>query len=74
MYWSYPSQLTYRYKAKLPWDWQVAPVRVYRVQYKDNLTDPVWLDLPGSIVVVGNQAQTTTSATTSARYYRVIAN
>jgi multiple sugar transport system substrate-binding protein len=26
MSWSYPSQLVYRYNAKLPWDWQVAPV------------------------------------------------
>jgi multiple sugar transport system substrate-binding protein len=23
--WSYPSQLTYRFRDKLPWDWQVAP-------------------------------------------------
>ena len=26
MAWSYPSQLTYRFNAKLTWDWQVAPV------------------------------------------------
>lgn len=25
MYWSYPSQLIYRYNAKLAWDWDVAP-------------------------------------------------
>ncbi|HEV8638481.1 MAG TPA: hypothetical protein VG370_30060 [Chloroflexota bacterium] len=25
MYWSYPSQLTYRYNAKLAWDWTLAP-------------------------------------------------
>jgi multiple sugar transport system substrate-binding protein len=25
MKWSYPSQLTYRYNAKLPWDWTLAP-------------------------------------------------
>ena len=25
MKWSYPSQLTYRYNSKLPWDWTLAP-------------------------------------------------
>ena len=53
--------------------WPAAPGRVYRVQYKDNLTDPVWLEAGGSVLVIGNQAQFTTSATQPQRFYRVIA-
>jgi Tol biopolymer transport system component len=51
--------------------WPAATGRNYRVQYKDNLTDPVWLDLPGTISVNGSVAQLTAPATQSGRYYRV---
>jgi hypothetical protein len=51
--------------------WPAAPGRSYQVQYKDNLSDPVWLDLVGTISVNGSMAQLTAPATQSGRYYRV---
>jgi Tol biopolymer transport system component len=54
--------------------WPAAAARVYQVQFKDNLADPVWLDLPGSVSVIGNQAQLTAPVTSPGRYYRVTAN
>jgi hypothetical protein len=54
--------------------WPVVTRRIYRVQYKNDLADPTWFDLPGAITVIGNQAQITTPIVPPGRYYRVTAN
>jgi hypothetical protein len=54
--------------------WSAVPGRTYRVQFKQSLNDPGWLDLPGDVV-----ARATTAAKidvlgddTGERYYRVL--
>jgi len=37
--------------------WTVNGGNSYQVWYKDNLTDPVWQPLNGSVTVVGSQGQ-----------------
>jgi Tol biopolymer transport system component len=34
--------------------WPIAPGRTYRVQFKHNLGDPVWQDLNGSMIIIGD--------------------
>jgi Tol biopolymer transport system component len=54
--------------------WAAAPDTSYRVEYKDNVSDPVWHDLGASISIVGSRASTSdTSAMGSQRFYRVVA-
>jgi DNA-binding beta-propeller fold protein YncE len=47
----------------------------YRLQYKNNLTDAVWTDLPGDVTGTGNTVLKTdaTSGTNSTRFYRILA-
>ena len=52
--------------------WQVVPSRTYGVQYKNNLSDPQWQDLPASISFVGNEAMVTVPADQPNRFYRII--
>jgi hypothetical protein len=57
-----------------PWlYWPFVPGNNYRVQFKNNLADPVWQNLPGSLTNIGVKAwlQDTTPATPE-RFYRVI--
>jgi Tol biopolymer transport system component len=53
--------------------WPAVPGKNYQVQYKHNLNDSVWLEVPGA-AVVGNQGSLTVPADQSSRYYRVTAN
>ena len=39
--------------------WIAEAGRTYSVQYKDNLTDPVWQTLSGAPTIVGSQGQMT---------------
>jgi Tol biopolymer transport system component len=51
--------------------WQTAPSRTYGVQYKNNLTDPLWLDLGADISFLGNEGMATVPADQPSRFYRV---
>jgi hypothetical protein len=55
--------------------WSAIPGVTYRVQYKDDLSDPVWIDLPGDVLATTNVAARSDlgSLTNKARFYRVIA-
>ncbi len=53
--------------------WPALPGQSYRVQYKDNLDNPTWLDVTGTVTIVGNTGFLTDLApTASQRFYRVI--
>ena len=54
--------------------WRAVPGRSYRLQYKNSLTDPVWLDLPGNVRASGVAASTTAPMQGPQRFYRVVAN
>jgi Tol biopolymer transport system component len=55
--------------------WVVAPGNSYRVQYKDNLTDPVWLDLNGTTTLVSDGEYVTDLAPNpDQRFYRIISS
>jgi hypothetical protein len=46
----------------------------YQVQYKNNLADPLWLPLPGTITTGNNTATITDSSKGAQRFYRVQSN
>jgi hypothetical protein len=53
--------------------WTAQPGFFYHVQFKDDLSDPVWHDFTGSTIVMGNVGQAYDLApTVSQRFYRVI--
>jgi WD40-like Beta Propeller Repeat len=52
--------------------WISVPGGSYQIQYKDNLTDPVWLNLPGNPTVTGNQGCFMMPPSQSSRYYRIV--
>lgn len=55
--------------------WPSRPGETYRVQFKDNLGDPSWQDVSGTVTVTGNQASLTdTAPAVGQRFYRVVAN
>ncbi len=52
--------------------WQAVPLRTYGVQFKSNLSDPSWQDLPASISFIGNEGMVIVPADQPNRFYRVI--
>ncbi|HEV2694424.1 MAG TPA: hypothetical protein VG347_16140 [Verrucomicrobiae bacterium] len=56
-------------------NWNAIAGLTYRVQFKNNLTDPAWSDLPGDILASNNVALKLDSAavTNTTRFYRIIA-
>jgi hypothetical protein len=54
-------------------NWPAAPGRSYAVQCKNELSDPEWLDMAGSIGVINNQATFSVPADQTSRFYRVVA-
>lgn len=53
--------------------WQAMPGASYQVQYTDNLIDPDWQNVTGSMVFVGNNGQIMDlSPATDQRFYRVV--
>jgi Tol biopolymer transport system component len=52
--------------------WQAVPLRTYGVQFKNNLSDPQWQDLPVSISFIGNEGMATVPADQPNRFYRVV--
>ncbi len=56
--------------------WNAIPGLTYRLQYKNDLGDPIWTDLPGGDITATNSLIFTLDygATTNAiRFYRLIA-
>ena len=55
--------------------WPAVAGKNYQVQYKNNLSDPVWQNLNGSVTVVNNTASATDLAPSpSQRFYRITSN
>jgi hypothetical protein len=53
-------------------NWPASANSDYSVQYKDNLSDPVWQPLPGVITIIGNRGYMTNSTLASPQqFYRV---
>ncbi len=55
--------------------WPALAGITYRLQYKDNLTDPLWRDIPGDVLATNTLAIKTDSVslTNSTRFYHLIA-
>jgi hypothetical protein len=55
--------------------WPLAAGATYQVQYKTNLTDPVWQILPGNVSFIGGTGYITDpSPAPDNRFYRIILN
>ena len=54
--------------------WPVVPGKTYRVQFKQNLNDPVWQDLGGQISIIADRGYLKNDAGLSAaqRFYRIV--
>ena len=53
--------------------WPFDPTQSYSVQYTDNLTDPLWLPLSGTVTFIGNQAHASDPSPFSPqRFYRIV--
>jgi hypothetical protein len=53
--------------------WPLAAGESYQVQYKTNLSDAVWLDLPGEVTFIGNTGYfSDTLPSPGQRFYRVV--
>jgi hypothetical protein len=53
--------------------WSLAAGESYQVQYKANLSDPVWLTLPGNVTYVGASGFLSDLAPAPGqRFYRVV--
>ena len=54
-------------------NWPASADQTYSVQYKDDLSDPDWLPLSGTVTIVGNRGYFTDATLTSGhRFYQVI--
>jgi Tol biopolymer transport system component len=55
--------------------WPFVPGLSYHVQFKNDLSEPSWQEVGGTITVLGNRACTTDPSPSSGqRFYRVVAN
>lgn len=52
--------------------WTATPGRNYQVQFKNNLADPVWQVLNGTLTTNGTQASMTDSTESAQRFYRIV--
>ncbi len=53
--------------------WPLAAGKAYQVQYKTNLTDPVWLNLPGDVTFIGATGYLSDPLPSSGqRFYRIV--
>ena len=56
-------------------DWPASSDRTYTVQYKDELSDPVWQTLSGVVTFVGNRGYLTdTTLAAGHRFYQILAD
>jgi Tol biopolymer transport system component len=54
-------------------NWPAVPGKDYQVQFKDDLNDPAWLEIPGA-TVIGLKGSVSIPAGPSTRFYRVTAD
>jgi Tol biopolymer transport system component len=55
--------------------WSLAAGQTYGVQFKTNLTDPVWQNLPGNITFIGDTGYLNDqSPASNQRFYRIVLN
>ena len=68
------TQITYGAGGEITLGWTAQPAKTYRVQFKNDLNDSSWNDLPGTPSINGNIATQTDFSATSAtqRFYRVV--
>ena len=53
--------------------WEAIPSRTYRVQYKDELSQPSWVDISGDVVAQSSTASKTVEGSAAdQRFYRII--
>jgi Tol biopolymer transport system component len=53
--------------------WPLAAGKTYQAQFKTNLTDPVWQDLPGDVTFIGATGYVNDpSPATGQRFYRIV--
>jgi hypothetical protein len=53
--------------------WPLAAGKSYQVQYKTNLTDAVWLNLPGDMTFIGTTGYLSDPLPSSGqRFYRIV--
>ena len=56
-------------------NWPVAAGEAYQVQYKTNLTDTAWLNLPGNVIFIGPTGYFSDSVPgPGQRFYRLVLN
>ena len=55
--------------------WNAVPGRTYRVEYKNEMSDPDWKELEGDVVVTSTTGAKldSTTQTAAARFYHVMA-
>jgi hypothetical protein len=55
--------------------WPLISGKTYQVQFKNDLNDPSWQDLPGDITFIGDTGYITDSSPpTDKRFYRIVLN
>ncbi len=55
--------------------WPAVAGKNYQVQYKNNLNDPIWQNMNGSVTVVSNRASATDlTPNFGQRFYRIVSN
>ena len=53
-------------------NWPVVPGRSYQLEYKQNLNDPIWQRLPGTVNVLGGLASFVVPTDQPRRFYHVL--
>jgi hypothetical protein len=73
------SVLSLQIQAQIPWpnnvtlSWPAVPGKNYQVQFKNDLNDAVWSEIPGA-TIVGLKGTVSIPAGPSTRFYRVTAD
>lgn len=53
--------------------WKAIPGKTYRLQYKNDLSDPAWMDVPGDVTASNSLAfKNDSSASPARRFYRIL--
>jgi hypothetical protein len=52
--------------------WDARPGKTYRLQFKLNLTDANWTDVPGDVTAIETKASKDQPSPDSQRFYRVL--
>jgi len=52
--------------------WTAIPNQSYRLQYKNDLNEPTWTDLSGSVTATNGAVSVTDPAVNQQRFYRLL--